>query len=403
MLPPLKTIKHGLHRTTEALAAELARPGTPMPAWNALEWQLASVSAVVHGVSPLLSERCTWQASEWQHFLAAQREHVAQRHLRITALLERIDVAARSAGMAMVPLKGSALHALGLYVAGERPMADIDLLVRESDAEEASQLLQKLGYVESFKQWKHRVFKPQEAEPPAVLGEHRDTPINIELHIRIQERLPVSVADISERVHPSQPHAGLNAYPSTGALMSHLLLHAAGNICNRTFRLLHMHDIALLSARMSPEDWGSCLDEHIAGPVWWALPPLTLVARYYQDTIPETVLDRLHAACPTILRSISRHQTLTQVSCSDLWLHAFPGIEWSRSLSEVTHYMKNRIRPPLEAIEERNDMVRTQLWLRDQRWVTAAQKRRVLTWLTRPVPRMDTMYAVRAALESSAA
>jgi hypothetical protein len=115
------------------------------------------------------------------------------------------------------------------------------------------------------------------------------------------------------------------------------------------------------------------------------------------------VLERLATTCPTILRSVSRHQTLTQVSCSDLWLHAFPGIEWSRSLTEVTHYVRNRIRPPREAIEERNDMVRTQLWLRDQPWVSAAQKRRVLTWLTRPVPRMDTMYAVRAALESSAA
>lgn len=403
MLPPLKTIKDGLHRTTEALAAELAKPGTPIPEWNALEWRLALVSAVVHGVSPLLSQRCTWQAPDWQPFLAAQREHVEHRHRRIAALLEQIDLAARSAGVAMVPLKGSALHALGLYVPGERPMADIDLLVRESDATEASRLLRELGYVESFKQWKHRVFKPHAAEPPAVLGEHRDTPINIELHIRIQERLPVSVADISGQVHPSQPHAGLNAYPSTGALMSHLLLHAAGNICNRTFRLLHMHDIALLSGHMSPDDWHYCLDERLAGPAWWALPPLTLVARYYQGAVPEAVLEQLHAACPAILRSISRHQTLTQVSCSDLWLHAFPGIEWSRSLTEVAHYMKNRIRPPQEAVEERNDMVRTQLWLRDQRWVTAPQKRRVLTWLTHPVPRMDTMYAVRAALDTSVA
>ncbi|WP_130618511.1 nucleotidyltransferase family protein [Dyella amyloliquefaciens] len=403
MLPPLKTIKNGLHRTTEALAAELAKPGTPTPDWNALEWRLASVSAVVHGVSPLLSQRCTWQAPDWQPFLAAQCEHVEQRHRRVATLLQQIDLAARSAGVAIVPLKGSALHAMGLYVPGERPMADIDLLVREADAAEASRLLQDLCYVESFNAWKHRVFKPHGAEPRAVLGEHRDTPINVELHIRIQERLPVSPVDISGRVHPSQPHAGLNAYPSTAALMSHLLLHAAGNICNRSFRLLHMHDIALLSTRMTPDDWHNCLDERLSGPAWWALPPLTLVARYYQGVVPEAVLERLHATCPSILRIISRHQTLTQVSCSDLWLHAFSGIEWSRSLTEVTLYLRNRIRPPQGAVNERNDMARTQLWLRDQPWVTAPQKRRVLTWLTQPVPRMDTMYAVRAALEPSAA
>ena len=44
-------------------------------------------------------------------------------------------------------------------------------------------------------------------------------------------------------------------------------------------------------------------------------------------------------------------------------------------------------------------MVRTQLWLQGQGWVTSPHRRRVLTWLTRPVPRMDIMYAVRAALE----
>ncbi|NMW24487.1 hypothetical protein HFP05_08945, partial [Rhodanobacter denitrificans] len=34
-----------------------------------------------------------------------------------------------------------------------------------------------------------------------------------------------------------------------------------------------------------------------------------------------------------------------------------------------------------------------------QGWVTSPHRRRVLTWLTRPVPRMDMLYVVRAALE----
>ena len=48
-------------------------------------------------------------------------------------------------------------------------------------------------------------------------------------------------------------------------------------------------------------------------------------------------------------------------------------------------------------------MARTQLWLQGQGWVTAPHRRRVLTWLTRPVPRMDMLYAVRVALEPPAA
>ena len=57
-------------------------------------------------------------------------------------------------------------------------------------------------------------------------------------------------------------------------------------------------------------------------------------------------------------------------------------------------------RPSQETIQERDDMVRTQLWLQGQRWPTMSLGRRALRWLTRPVPRMDMLYAVRAAMES---
>lgn len=402
MLPPLNIVKAGLRRTTEALAVELAlsRPGGTTPPWSELEWQLAAAAAAAHGVSPLLSQCSTWQRPSWRRFLDSQREHVELRYGRIGTLLQRIDAAARAAGLAVVPLKGSALHALGLYAPGERPMADIDLLVRESDAAATIALLQELGYVESFVQWKHRVFKPAEGAPVPGLGEHRDTPVNIELHTRIQERLPVSTVDITGRIHPRVPQAGLNDYPSTGALMSHLLLHAAGNICGRSLRLLHLHDISLLATRMVAADWDVLWEA--AEPPWWALPPLRLVARYYRNAVPEAVFARLERDCPRLLRTVSRRQTLTRVSCSELWLHALPGIEWSRSVGEVGRYVRNRLRPTEEAIRERADMVRTQLWLQDQSWVTTNHVRRILTWLTRPVPRMDTLYAVRAALDSAA-
>jgi hypothetical protein len=400
MLPPLKIVKAGLRRTTEALAAELAlaRPNGTTPEWSNLEWQLASAAAAAHGVSALLCKFSAWDNPEWRLFLASQRAHVEHRHRRIAALLERIDVDARAAGLAIVPLKGSALHALGLYVPGDRPMADIDLLVREEDAERAGKLLLDLDYVESFVAWKHRVFKPAMGEPVGGLGEHRDTPINIELHTRIQERLPVSAIDITGRIYPQQPTPGLNSYPSNGALMNHLLLHSAGNICGRSLRLLHLNDIALLAARMTADDWNVLWDEHAADAPWWALPPLRLLARYYPGAVPDVVLARLEHDCHPLLRTISRRQTLTDVSCSELWLHALAGIEWSRSLREVGQYVINRVRPPQEAVKERADMARTQLWLQGQSWVRQKQGRRILTLLTQPVPRLDTLYVVRAAL-----
>ncbi|WP_027491259.1 nucleotidyltransferase family protein [Rhodanobacter sp. OR444] len=398
MLPPLRIVRHGLRRITEAFAAELAGPGRATPAWSELDWRLATAVAVAHGVSPLLCHCCAWKHESWRRFLESQRDHVERRHQRIHALLQQIDADARTTALAVVPLKGAALHALGIYTPGERPMADIDLLVREDDAAAATALLLKLGYVESFAQWKHRVFKPASGQPFAGLGEHHDTPVNIELHTRIRERLPVSMVDITARIYPRTAEPGLNPYPSPGALMSHLLLHAAGNMCGRSLRLLHLHDIARLATHLAASDW-AVLWADASEPPWWALPPLRLAARHYPEAISAAVLARLERDCPRLLRTISHRQSLTRVSCSELWLHAFAGIEWARSIREVGRYLRNRVSPPDEARQERADMVRTQLWLQGQSWVTTAHRRRILTWLTRPVPRMDMLYVVRAALD----
>ncbi|HEY4294044.1 nucleotidyltransferase family protein [Luteibacter sp.] len=401
MSPPLKLVRRGLHDTTEILAAELALalPGTDMPRWTELEWRLATAAAVAHGISPLLCRFSTWQRPAWRRFLVEQRGHVAQRHERIATLLQHIDAAARTAGLPLMALKGAALHALGLYAPGDRPMADIDLLVDEVHADATAGLLASLGYEASFAQWKHRVFKPAGVVPVTGLGEHRDTPVNIELHTRIHERLPVATVDITAQVRSHEAPPGINAYPSMGALMSHLLLHAAGNICGRSLRLIHLNDIALLASRMAPADWEPLWE---ADAPWWALPPLGLVARYYQGAVPKAVLARLERDCPPLLRAFARRQTLTSLSCSNLWLNALPGLEWSRSPGDAVRYLKNRLRPTQESVKERADMVRTQAWLQGQDWVTLGHRRRLLTWLTRPVPRMDTLYVVRKALEHGA-
>jgi hypothetical protein len=394
-LPPLSSIRRGLRHATEALAVQLAMPApeSATPDWTDLQWRLALAAAAAHGVSPLLAAHTGWQHPCWNPFLAEQRAHVEARHRRIATLLERIDAGARAASVSLVALKGSALHALGVYTPGERPMADIDLLVAEADLDAASGLLKDLGYVESFAHWRHRAFKPAVGAPTVGLGEHRDTPVNIELHTRIQERLPIATVDITARVPLHEP--GIQPYPSHGALMCHLLLHAAGNICGRSIRLLHLHDIALLAARMDTADWDVLWTD---GSAWWAFPPLALVSRYYPGAIPPAVVARLDGECHGWLRRTSRRRTLTQLSCSALWAQALPGIEWARTMRDIGRAVRNRFRLTEENVQERADLARTQLWLQGQAWVKRSHGRRILTRLTRPVPRMDTLYVVRAAL-----
>ncbi len=297
-----------LRKITETLAKELASPTQAAPNWSEVEWIVARAVAAMHGVSPLLSRTLRWQGpAGWTGFLEEQRAHTAKRHVRVDDLLLHLDHGAREAGVAAVALKGVALHSLGVYRAGDRPMADVDLLVRPADAHRTALMLESLGYVESFATWKERVFTCGEQEP-ATLGEHSNNGVKIELHERICERLPWRITDISEHVFPQKARPGLNAYPSKASLMIHLLLHAAGGMAFQSLRLLHLHDLAQLSSQMSEEDWDAVLEAGERGDrPWWAFPPLNLTSRYFPSKIPVSVLTALADDCPYLLKRAARH------------------------------------------------------------------------------------------------
>jgi hypothetical protein len=261
--PPLDKIAAALADITERLACELGAPTEQAPAWGDFEWRIAQAVAAMQGVSSLLFEQLRWKGPEgWQRFLSEQREHVAGRHRNIAQLLSEIDSGARRLGLSLVALKGSELHRRNVYQAGQRPMADVDLLARDCDIEATSRLLETCGYGLTFSTWRHHLFEAKFGKPMNVarLGEHVDNPIKIELHTSIRERLPVAETDITAFVFLSTgAHAGLNPYPSAVALMMHLTLHAAGNMRAHALRLIQLHDIARIAENFSMGDWNELL------------------------------------------------------------------------------------------------------------------------------------------------
>jgi hypothetical protein len=399
-LPPPKALQAALRKTTERLANELAQPTDSAPQWSDFEWRIARAVAAMHGVSPLLSRVLRWQGpAEWNEFLVQQKTQTAARHARIEELLRLIDKRAIAEGICVVALKGAELHAMGLYVAGERPMADVDLLVRTGDKERTTQMLGSLGFQESFSVWKHSVLAPGNHAAPCSLGEHADNYLKIELHDRIREALPLDTAEVSECIFPTQPRPGLNPYPSRAALMIHLLLHAAGAIADRSLRLLHLHDLALLSSHMTDRDWDDVLRQSATDRGHrWALPPLHLTARYFGRAVPTRVLTALTAGCPRLLRAILPRRTLSDVSLSRLRIEAFPGIELSRSASEMARYVVSRVRPSGDSLATRNHLARTQVAATASQWHHMSQGQRVLRWVISRPPRAYTMLAVRMAL-----
>jgi hypothetical protein len=396
------TVQAALRTTTETLAGALAYPTDTTPLWGDFEWRIARAVAAMHGVSPLLSRTLRWQGpGGWSEFLAEQAAHTAARHARLAELLQRIDTAARQASVALVPLKGAALHELGLYAPGERPMADVDLLVAPSEAQRAVRLIEAQRFRESFSNFRHRIFVPLERGTAATLGEHAGNYLKIELHTHIVEALPRRLAQVAGLLPQGSAAPGLNPYPSRAALMAHLLLHAAGGMASRTVRLIHLHDLALLSARMTSSDW-QALGQHGSAdgrtPPWWAFPPLALTARYYRYAVSAEALSTLAGACPPLLRLAARRWSLSDVSLSNLWIDAFPALVWARSPSEAVRYMVSRVRPDAEVEQVRRLTRETDVAAVQSDWHHLSQGRRMLRWLTSRPTRAETMHAIDAAL-----
>jgi len=395
LLPAPSILQATLRKITERLAGELACPGTAAPDWSELEWTIARAVAAMHGVSPLLARILRWQGpADWVRFLYDQRSHTAKRHARLAELLQLIDRGARERGVAAVALKGVALHALGLYQAGDRPMADIDLLVRPADAARTAQMLESLGLFETLSTWRERVFTPISDHIAGGLGENSHNHLKVELHVRIGERLPWRITETTELVFPRNAQPGLNPYHSRASLMMHLLLHAAGAMSIKSLRLMHLHDLALLSSLMRQQDWDEIRDRGL----WWAYPPLSLTSRYYPASIPPRVLAALADGCSRLLRTLSARRTLYEVSHSYLWVDAFPGLEWSQSLREVFEFAANRLRPSAEHIAAREHAARTREVPDHTGWSRLSQGRRILRWITSRPTRPLIIQAISAAV-----
>ena len=394
--PSPSAIQAALRKTTETLAGELVHPTAKMPDWSSFEWLIARAVAAIHGVSPLLSSTILWKGpADWQEFLRQQRAHTVNRHRRIQALLASIDFQARAERVAVLALKGAALHASGLYAPGERPMADVDLLVLPQDAERTARILEGLGFRQSIAYWKHVTFTQNAAGAPAALGEHSGNDMKVELHERISEILPARRTDLTAYIFPGQPKDGLNAYPSRAALMMHLLLHAAGAMAYRSVRMLHLHDIALLARRMTQGDWNEILGVDDRG-TWWALPPLTLTARYYAGAIPPGVLSALSLKCHWSLRHLAKRRTLSDVSLSYLWMEAFPGLAWAQSVGEMLEHVGKRSMRAASVLSGRLQPAG------EESGAAAEAGRQSSSWVLRSLisrsVRPETMQAIRAAL-----
>ena len=399
-MPPVSVVAAALRKTTEHLAAEVVKSSTSPPDWSDVEWAIARSAVAMQGTSALLANNVEWSGPPaWLAFLAEQREQGVKRHARIGALLERIDAVARARGIACVALKGAALRALDLYRPGERPMADVDLLVAARDLQAIADAMADIDYVDAFTTQRHRVFEPRHKLEARGYAEHVDNPLKIEVHTAVAELLPVRKVDITEGLKSGRERPGLNNYPDLVSLLVHLLLHAAGNMRAHALRQIQLHDIALVGGLLYDRDWGQLLElRHDGETPWWLYPPLALTARYYPNHVPVDVLRAARAACPGILRLAAGRYSLTDVSWSNLRIHAFPGISWSRTPVDAWRFVRSRVLPSGTSLAELEIARRAQPQLDAVPWYGVSHGRRIARWLFSRPPRVQTIVSVIAAL-----
>jgi hypothetical protein len=402
-LPSFNVLAAALRKTTERLAHELATPAESPPEWNDLEWGVARSVAAMHGISFVLAAKLRWRGPlAWRAFLEEQREQSLLRDALIDRLVERLDAALRDADVPCLAMKGAALRALRIYAPGERPMGDIDLLARNADLAAIAAMMQRLGYRSTAVPDREIVYALPRSAPLPSFAEHVDNPLKVEVHTSVAEPLPVRKVDITERLQPIEPHAGLNAYPSLSALLLHCLLRAASNMRAHALRQIQLHDISMLTRRLGSRDWTALLGEsRSAEERWWLYPPLVLTARYYGSEVPPLYMQEFRALCPPVLRRMSELSTLTALSWSNLRISAFPGIEWSRTPVDVLRYMRSRILPDRNALAAIDVAVEQQPQLDQLPWYQVSQGKRMLRWLVSRPPRVQTIVSVRAALESA--
>jgi hypothetical protein len=398
-LPRFEVIDAALRVTTERLTREIAQPREQPPTWTDFEWTVARAVCAMHGISALLATHLRWQGPPaWQAFLHGQREQSLACYERIGHLLARLSRAAERADLGCVPLKGSALREFAIHHPGDRPMGDIDLLVRPADAARATGLIESLGYQPAYQARRHDVFEPVAAGAAHGYAEHLRNPLHIELHQSVGEPLPVATVDITAQIWPAQTRAGFNPYASFAALLRHVALHASGNMRANAMRFLQIYDCALLSRRMGTSDWAELLGTNPRVTAWWLYPALSLAERYVPCSVPASILGELAAVCPTRLRRRFETCEVSEVSWSNLRILALPGIEWARDLGEKLQLARSRAWPTREDLDELRGGVRTLPALAASRWYSGSHAARILRWTFGKPPRVQTLASIQAAL-----
>lgn len=195
-----------------------------------------------------------------------------------------------------------------------RPMSDIDILVRSSDAARIDALLEKAQYRQvagnSFETtWRHA---DAATCPETLVSLEADDPWTLDLHVSLDVQgppgaLPAQLSRLAEADNRERWDLFSNANKlQQPALLLHLAAHAGSGFHNLT--LLRLVEIALVARtdhRSGTLNWNDFLEAgHTAGSLAFAYPALELARRLSPNDIPQLIVERCMADAPAAVRRL---------------------------------------------------------------------------------------------------
>lgn len=187
------------------------------------------------------------------------------RNIQMMHLLERIAAKFNREDISLMVLKGAALNLTLYQDPSERPMGDLDLLVKPQDLDKATAALEELGHLRSQILVREDFFPRFYYEIEYTAG--KINPVTIDLHVRPLRPLRwsrfIPVDALWRRAQTVAIGTATIQIPSTTDMLLHLATHSAvhGNARQvwlqdlRDWTLAHQHQIDWQQFTQTAHDW----------------------------------------------------------------------------------------------------------------------------------------------------
>lgn len=224
---------------------------------------------------PALADVRAAMPSELAGWLADQDRLNEARIRRLLEELGEVLHALHRAAIETMPLKGAVLATRPGADPYRRPMADLDLLVRDDDRDRARAVLMELGYrrrPDRSRRPTHDTFERPGNERVVSHEEHPDNPRRIELHVEVKRHLWgwVDDDDLTALLWRDATRGEVAGAPATlptdAALATHLAIHATSDLLMGRGRLLQWLDLAGLVPHVDVAALAAAPHPRLVGP-----------------------------------------------------------------------------------------------------------------------------------------